>query len=299
MKLKSGDTVSLIAPASQMRSVDLALLHDGISLLESWGLGVRLRIDESHHFYLAGDDNSRSQHLVDALEDPETKAIFCTRGGYGCARLLKCPGVLGANPTPRFIVGHSDITSLHLAASKLWPTLPLVHGPNLATRQLLGEGPACEANRQSLRQSLFAPGRTVQAVDFIRPGTAQGILAGGCLTLVASSMGTAFAPDCRGRILFLEDTGEAPFKIDRMLTHLRSAGLFDGVSGVVFGVMKGCTDPYNDLSEVIADVLSGLDFPVAIGLASGHGEVNTSLRLGSVAHLDSETSQFILDYEDQ
>lgn len=288
MKLDVGDHVCVIAPASQFRGADRSLLPEAVLLLESWGLHVDVRVDSRHHFYLAGPDDVRASYLNFALADRTAKAIFCTRGGYGCARLLRHLD-LRLCPTPKFLVGHSDITSLHLATSRIWPQVVSVHGPNIATRQLLGDGIQSELNRRSLYDALFADDHILeQPLEFLRHGKASGPLLGGCLSLVASAIGTDFAPQASGTILFLEDTGEPPYRIDRMLTQLMLSGIFDHVRGVVFGAMTKCTDPYNDLKLVLRDLLDHFSFPVAFGLKSGHGEINLSVRLGASVDLDSE-----------
>jgi len=291
--VRPGDGCSIIAPAAQLRGADAGLLDAAVSLLESWGLRVTVRVERSHHFYLAGTDAARADHLVAALTDPDTNAIFCTRGGYGSPRLLAhlAPDL---SPGPKVLVGYSDITALHLAAARLWPQVSLVHGPNLATREILGTGPACERNRLSLRRALFDPAYVVdETVEFLVPGSAEGSLVGGCLSLVTSMLGTRFALSTEDVILFLEDVGEAPYRIDRMLTQLRNAGAFAGVRGVVFGAMRDCKDAYNDVRDVIRDVLSGYTFPIAFGLESGHSETNLSLRLGAHAQLDGTRGRFL------
>jgi len=294
MILRPDDGCSIIAPAAQLRGADVDLLDEAVALLKSWGLHVTVRIERSHHFYLAGSDTARASHLAAALADPDTKAIFCTRGGYGSARLLPYldPSLL---PEPKLLVGYSDVTALHLAAALLWPRVHLVHGPNLVTREFLGPGPTCERNRQSLHQALFDPAYAVdEEVEFLVPGQARGPLVGGCLSLMVSMLGTSFAPVTDGAILFLEDVGEAPYRVDRMLTQLRAAGAFGAIRGVMFGTMRNCKDAYNDVRDVIRDVLSGASFPVAFGLESGHSETNLSLRLGANAQLDVARGRFYL-----
>lgn len=277
MVVRPGDGCSVIAPATQLRGADATLLDEAVALLESWGLHVTVRVERSHHFYLAGADEARAAHLAAALTDPHTRAIFCTRGGYGSPRLLARldPGL---SPGAKLLVGYSDVTALHLAAACPWPRVRPIHGPNLATRELLGPGPGRERNRLSLHRALFDPAYAVdEAVEFLVPGRAEGPLVGGCLSLVTSMLGTPFALRTRDAVLFLEDVGEAPYRIDRMLTQLRLAGAFDGVRGVVFGAMHDCKDAYNDLRDVIRDALGGLAVPVAFGLPSGHVPVNLAL----------------------
>lgn len=290
MKLQAGDVVSVVAPASQFGRADRCLLDRGVALLESWGLRVRVRVEEGHHFYLAGPDAARARHLREALLDPETRAIFCTRGGYGSARLL--PRLEDAvPPSPRLLVGYSDVTTLHLAAQRFWPPVRCLHGPNLATRQLLADGAAGEGNRAALRAALFEPQRgAAYPVSMLTAGTAAGPLQGGCLSLIAASLGTPVAPRLDGAVLFFEDTGEAPYRIDRMLTQCRLAGILDGVEGIVFGVVRGCVDPYNDLRAVVVDLLGDLGVPIAFDCPCGHGDANLPLRLGVPTTLDGEAA---------
>jgi len=292
MNLQPGDHAVIIGPASALRTADKDLLPMAVSLLESWGLSVEVRVDDAHHFYLAGPDSVRVKHFHAALADARARAIFCLRGGYGSPRILPLLDKQ-IRPHPKILVGYSDVTSLQAAVARLWPQIDLIYGPNVATRQFLDQTPPSEATRNSLRDLLFSPKRPlVEEVQFIRPGRARGRLTGGCLSMLVSLLGTYYAPRTTGTILFLEDIGEAPFRVDRMLTHLRNAGKLSSVRGIVFGEMRNCHDPYNDLRDVLRDLFQKENFPVAFGLRSGHGEINLSLRLGAIAQLDSDDSTF-------
>ncbi|MDN2578745.1 LD-carboxypeptidase [Aquibium sp. ELW1220] len=289
MRLKPGDLVCIVAPASQFRGADSDLLSAAVSLLQSWHLQVDVRVDDTHHFYLAGPDGIRASHLNSALVDDRIRAIFCTRGGYGSARLLRHLDS-DLSPARKLLVGHSDITTLHLAAASFWPNIISIHGPNIATRQLLDDTRECELNRRSLHTAIFCEEPVVEPIEFLRAGRARGLMIGGCLSLVAAALGTNYAPHFSESIVFLEDTGEPPYRIDRMLTQLRSAGVFESARAVVFGAMTNCTDPYNDLRSVIQDLLGDYSFPIAYGFRSGHGKVNLSLRLGTLVELSCEPS---------
>lgn len=291
MLVNTNDRVVIVAPASQLRSADSELLQEGVSLLESWGLVVDTLMPSQPHFYLAGKDEVRAGHLIDALCDVRYKVVFCLRGGYGSLRLAReLEGLEGV--TSKALVGFSDITTLHLIGRRYWPNVTLIHGPNIATKQLLGKEEHCDVTRKSLHNLLFSSEYQVREhVEFLKEGEGSGPLVGGCLTMVASSLGTDHALETADAILFLEDVGEAPFKIDRMLTQLKLAGLFNDVKGVVFGEMKNCADPYNDLRDVISDTLGMFNFPIAYGLRSGHGSVNLSLPLGAAVKLSSETQR--------
>lgn len=294
MILKPGDQVAIIAPAARPAPEDANLLEAAVTLLEAWGLSVQVRTGEACHFYLAGSDEERAAHLHAALADPGIRAIFCARGGYGCTRLFTHldPGL---RPGQKFLVGYSDITALHLAAKHLWPQVASIHGPNIATRQFLMSTAAAGQNRDALHRALFDPEYEVDApVEFLRPGRASGPLAGGCLSLLAGALGSRFAPATDGAILLLEDVGEKPYRIDRMLVQLRNAGMFSTVRGVVFGVMHECSDDANDLRAIIRDVLAGTTFPIAFGLGAGHGETNIALSLGLPTSLDAAAGRFRL-----
>lgn len=287
LTLNRGDRVAIIAPAAQFRSDERGNLDKACALLEEWGLEPSVHVDPAHHFYLAGTDESRAHHLMEALTGPDFKAVFCAKGGYGTARLLRrLP--LAIDVLPRLLVGYSDITALQVALGRSAPAVQMIHGPNIATGQLLADSAAGIRNREALRGVLFRDDYALVAdLDFIMPGEASGPLVGGCLSLIASLVGTRYALSAAGTILFLEDGGERPYRIDRMLTQLRDAGLFEGVKGIVFGDMHNCTDEYNSLSEVIEDIFADASIPIAIGLESGHGPVNLALPLGAEAVLSA------------
>lgn len=291
MELLKGDAVAIVAPASQVRSADTELSAAAAEVLGSWGLEVRWAVEDGHHFYLAGTDTDRARHLTEALVDPEIRAIFCARGGYGSARLLRHldPDL---RPAGKLLVGFSDVTALHAYFAEYYPDVSLLHGPNVATRQLLAETPDGAANRSALRAALFEDYQVARQVEFLHGGSAEGELFGGCLSILVSLIGTPYLPKLSGKLLFLEDVGEQPYRVDRMLTQLRDSGTLNGVTGVVFSRMHECADPYNDIRDVIADVLAGTGVPVAFGLDSGHGPVHLPLPLGAPAVLDQAAGTF-------
>lgn len=275
----------IVAPSSQVRTRDRGKLSDALALLEGWGLEAELWAEEDHHFYLAGSDQHRAEHLIRALTDPAVRAIFCARGGYGSARLW--PWLRGlSNVSPRLLIGFSDVTSLHLIAHSRWPHVECIHGPNLATAQIFSDTEHTAHNQRRLRDMLFENAPETLKVEPLAPGLATGRLVGGCLSLVNSSLGTPFQIDTTDRILLLEDIREAPYRIDRALVHLLNAGLLDRAVGVVFGTMPGCVDPYNKLESIVMELLNPLGIPVAFGLESGHGARHFPLRLEQAVELD-------------
>ncbi|GAB3859640.1 LD-carboxypeptidase [Dactylosporangium cerinum] len=259
----------------------------GVELLSSWGLDVRVG---RHVFdragYLAGHDEDRLRDLNAALEDPETKAVVCTRGGYGAQRIVDRvrPGA------PKHLVGFSDITALQLAVWRRggWPS---VHGPGAAWFD--DRLPAESAS--SLREALFTSGplrsyttRNEETSAVTVPGpVVRGVLLGGNLSMLASTVGTPDMPDFSGKILLIEDVGEAPYRVDRMLTHLRRAGVLDGVAGVAVGQFTECTGAGpTTVVDVLREHLGGLGVPVLGGLRIGHGVGQETVVLGAPAVLD-------------
>lgn len=280
--LLPGDTVAVLAPGA---AVDQARIEAGIARLERDGLRVQRGTHlYARHGYLAGSDAARLADLHAAFADPGIKGILCARGGYGCGRLLPHLDLDLLRATPKVFVGHSDITYLltHLVQRA---GIVAFHGPlvaaldDLATAALLAT-----VSGDRAPWLLTAP-------VVVQPGTAEGQLVGGCLSIITSMVGTPYALQTRGRIVFLEDVGEKPYRIDRMLTHLKQAGVFDGVAGVVFGEMIGCTagsDEIVRVLDVVREAFADAPFPVAYGLPSGHGHGTVTLPFGVHARLSGE-----------
>jgi muramoyltetrapeptide carboxypeptidase len=287
--LRPGDLVGVASPAGP---VEEERLQRGVRELEA--LGFRVRVAEGalgRHGFTAGPVESRLGQLRALLLDPEVGAIVCTRGGAGAGRLL--PGVDPAvwRRHPKLLVGYSDVTWLHLVLGGAG--LVSLYGPMVARE--LAEGRAAY-DRGSLWHGLTGQGAPYasrpEQLRCLRPGAAEGILRGGCLSILAAASGTPWAlrPAGEPTVLFVEDVNEPPYRIDRMLLQLRASRALEGVRGVVFGEMKGCTpEPGADytLEEVLLEAFDGLDVPVAFGLPSGHasGPIVT-LPLGVAVRLE-------------
>ncbi len=279
-KLQVGDAVALIAPASGQKADDKALVNTAITLLHDWGLHVVQTPTLQQTHYLAADDHTRASELRQALTTPDIKAIFVTRGGYGCARLLPLLGGISV-PTPRYLVGFSDITTLHLYFAEQ-VNVYRMHGLNLATRQCLADTPAAEQNRQALHAALFAatlPPMHLTPLFAPVSSSAMAILqsaplTGGCLSLLATSLGTAHEIQTAGKTVIIEDIGEAPYKIDRLLTHLKNAGKFDSAAGIILAELVGCDSANLAVQDVLRDVLADVPCPVLCCQGIGHGACN-------------------------
>jgi muramoyltetrapeptide carboxypeptidase len=282
--LRRGDVIGVVAPAG---AVDELRLHAGVQVLENAGFRVRVApsaLKESG--YLAGTDSERVADVHAMLHDPEVKAIVAARGGYGAGRLLPLMDPASARQHPKIFVGHSDLTFL-LNDFVQRAELVAFHGPMVAG---LPQHPEATENLLAMlrgdRVGWHAPAEAV-----IQPGMAEGLLVGGCLSAMVSMLGTPYAVETRGRLLFLEDVNEKPFRIDRMLTQLRQAGALDAVAGVIFGEMSGCSaapDERVSVRDVITEAFAGARYPVAFGLPSGHGLGTVTLPLGIRARLAGE-----------
>jgi muramoyltetrapeptide carboxypeptidase len=282
--LRRGDGIGVVAPAG---AVDEASLEAGVRVLDNAGFRVRLGAAvRKKSGFLAGSDAERAADLHEMFRDPEIKAIFTARGGYGSGRLLPLLDPAVVREHPKIFVGHSDITFL-LNDFVQRAELVSFHGPLVTGLQ----------QRPKAVEHLLAMltgeriGWHEAAQEVVQPGTAEGPLAGGCLSVIVATLGTPYAVQTHGRLLFLEDVNEKPYRIDRLLTHMRQAGALDGVAGVIFGEMNGCAaDEYERVSvrDVIAEVFADVPYPVAFGLPSGHGVGTLTLPLGVRARLAGE-----------
>jgi len=296
-RLNTGDTVAVVAPASNLKADYLAR---GVAELQRLGFRVKHRADILDKArYTAGSDERRADELMEAFADPEVKAVWAARGGYGVMRILPLldEAVLRANP--KIFIGYSDLTALHLYLYRRfgWVTF---HGP-MAAKDLaqISESRATHYDSESLLAALTQaqPMGEIKSskTEMLHYGSGQSVsgrLLGGCLSLIAAMMGTPDELDTRGAILFLEDTGTRPYALDRMLQQLRLAGKFDDVRAIVFGEMTDCVqhaDQGYSIQDVLAECTADLGIPVMFGLPSGHSQIgNLTLPLGVMAKLDVE-----------
>ncbi|GAA4451483.1 LD-carboxypeptidase [Phytohabitans houttuyneae] len=287
--LRPGDTVMLVSPSGPTRPERVAR---GIELLTGWGLRPLLAPNAyARQGYFAGADALRAADLNAAFADPEVRGVLCTRGGYGAQRIVDDIDMAAVRRDPKVVAGFSDITALQLA---LWrgARLATVHGPGAAW--LDERTPPGSA--ESLRSALMATDpivvkrvETEETAPVTVPGTATGPLIGGNLSLIVSTVGTPDFPDLRGAILLVEDVSEAPYKVDRMLTHLRRAGALDGVAGVAVGQFTDCADGWPvTVSDVLAERLGDLGVPVLGGLPIGHGTGQLTVPVGTLATIDAD-----------
>ena len=293
-RLSPGDTVGVVAPSG---AVDASRLARGVSVLESWGLRVRLgRFVDRRSGYLAGPDDMRLADFQAMLDDPGVRAVFCARGGYGSQRIVPDVDWSRLAGAPKLIVGYSDATVLLAAAVREIGIA--VHGPMVAADLARGlAAPALERFRRVLMDPDYLWNDEVPVC--LRPGLAEGRLVGGCLSVVAAMLGTPHALDARGAILFLEDVNEHSYRLDRLFLQVRQSGLLDEIAGIVFGTFDGCSahDGVTAL-DVLRDHLRESPVPVAYGLPAGHSPavsdvVNMALPLGIHVRLDATAGRLM------
>ncbi len=288
--LEPGARIAVVAPGSRVRRDPL---RRGMRVLESWGYEV---VPGEHLFDrtgdLAGEDEARAEDLRWALSDPSIDAAWIARGGWGAARLLAAVAPALAGARPRWVLGFSDATALFaLLLREGWTPVyaPLVADLADARRYVARDLRGFLRDPRVERR--FAPGPR----EVLVPGSAEGFLAGGCLAVLAALAGTPWQPDLEGCVLFLEEVGEAPYRVDRMLWQLRESGMLRGVAGLVFGQFVGCRPapgrPSRPLRTVLREHAEALGIPALAGLPVGHGPRMRVLPLGYRARLDAEAGE--------
>jgi muramoyltetrapeptide carboxypeptidase len=300
-RLRAGDTVAVVAPASSWEN--RSELLRGISALEEWGLTVRIGTHvNDRHGYMAGTDADRAADLHTALEDPDVAAIVCLQGGYGTPRLIPLldDAVFAANP--KAICGYSDLTTLHLAAAA-WGDVVSFYSNGVTG---IGSPDVTDFSKASLKRALFSdepygpigPNPDDPYVRTIVGGRVTGRLTGGCAGLLSSAIGTRLQPDFRGRIVVLEEIDNEGYIHDGILTQLRNAGLFEGAAGIVVGDIKSkWSGGIAELSaeDIVEEVLAPLGLPLIFGLPIGHNKHHATVPLGALATLDATAGSLVVE----
>lgn len=281
--LQPGDLLRAIAPCGAMR--ELESFYKGLDVWRSRGYRVEVSPGIQQRWgYLAGTDEERRSQLKEAWLDPECRGILCARGGYGSARLLE-DWEWDANVTPKWVIGFSDVTGL------LWSLTHLgisgVHAPLLTTI-------AAEPGWSRDRLFNLVEGRPIEPISGKGwgGGEVSGILLPANLTVATHLLGTPIQSDLDGVILAIEDVGEAPYRIDRMLTQWRMSGAFKGVKGIAIGRFSQCEAPSGipsyTVEQVLSDRLGDLGIPIVSDLLFGHDGCNAALPVGLMAQLDGD-----------
>ncbi|MDG3006786.1 S66 peptidase family protein [Paludisphaera mucosa] len=293
--LRAGDVIRFVAPAGP---VELEAVRRCQALFEAKGFKVVVPENiERRYLYLDGTDEERSAELNEAFRDPHARAVFACRGGYGLTRILDRIDYEALRKNPKIVVGFSDLTALHLAIGAKC-RLVSFHGPMPLASLENEDGEhkyASDLLWRLLRTGRYADDPAValtipvpeptERPDVLTAGRATGRLTGGNLSLIAATVGTPYQIETKGRILFLEDTHEAAYRVDRMLSQLRLAGLLDGLAGVVLGTFDGADE--DELKAVFHDYLADKGFPVLTEFPLGHIPHNAVLPCGVPAEIDT------------
>lgn len=294
-KLKFGDTLGFIAPSGAVRTE--GAIERAVEETKRMGFNVKLGESAGQKYgYLSGSDEVRARDINTMFSDDEVDAIVCLRGGYGAMRILDKLDYDMIAKHPKIFMGFSDITALHIALLNRC-NLVTFHGP-MAAANWAGK-PLDDFSRESMYRALMhvePVGALSNPPEYpkqmVNPGQAEGQLVGGNLMLIASSLGTPWEIDTKGRIIFIEEIGERTYCVDRMLTQLRLAGKFDDCAGVVFGDFADCPIEYPEyglsLEEIIRDVVAPCGKPIFTGLRCGHCTPKLTLPFGVKCRMDAD-----------
>jgi muramoyltetrapeptide carboxypeptidase len=288
-RLRPGSVIGVAAPASPF---ERDALERGVRALREMGFEVRFSEDLFDSCgYLAGLDEHRAAAFNRLVADPQIDAIMCARGGYGSLRILPLLDYALVAEHPKAVIGFSDVTALLWS---LYSRCGLVgfHGPLVTTL-----ADAAPADRCALWNAVAAEERLrlrFETASAIRPGRTCAPVAGGNLTTLCHLLGTPFAPAFRDHIVFLEDRGEAPYRIDRMLTQMKMAGCFGGMQGLVLGSFDDC-GAREEVWRIVAEVFGEAQWPILAGIDAGHSGPNVTMPLGVEAVLDAEGRTLVFE----
>lgn len=291
--LRSGARAALISPSSPATREKIDAACDTLR-----SIGIEPVVFPScfgstpQRGYLAAEsDDVKIRDIHKAFADDDIDCVICARGGSGAGRLIPHLDAKLIAAHPKIFAGYSDITILHSFIAKNCGFITF-HSPMPTTDKIDDESSPTRASFVRALTDASPIGRIGGEMTKIVGGRARGRLVGGNMTVFTTTIGTAAQPKTRGRMIFLEDIDEPPYKIDRMLAHIISAGMLDGAAGLVFGHFTRCepteSAPSRDVETVLREMTSKLDIPVAFGLDVGHAEPNLTIPLGAVAELDAD-----------
>lgn len=299
--LKLGDTLGLVAPASPTLEENVEKAHKKLV-----DMGFKVKMGKScyeYYGYLAGQDELRAEDLNQMFIDEQVDGIICLRGGYGTPRILELLDYHLIKSHPKVFIGYSDITALHIAMNK-YSNLVTFHGPMVASDMI---GDFSQFSKESL-YNLIMEGEFIEDIknppmeklNIINPGIAEGSIIGGNLSLIADTLGTPYEIELEGKLLFIEEVGEEPYGIDRMLTQLKLSGKLQEAEGIILGDFNNCTaksSEYHEsltLEQVIEDIIKPIGKPTISNLKAGHCEPMVSLPFGVKARLDGDRGKLTL-----
>lgn len=297
--LKAGDTVAIVAPSGILKHRNEEV-ERAKRLLKQWNLNVVVGkhvFNQANHF--AGTDQERCEDFQNALDNPNIKAIWCARGGYGTVRILDKLDYTKFLEQPKWIIGYSDITALHNQIHNLG--VQSLHA--MMCVSLPKDESEIEQTIATFKKAIFGEtlSYTLQGSNYNQVGEVTAPIVGGNLTILHTMLGSKTSVDTSGKILFIEEIGEYKYHIDRMLQSLKRAGYFDRCKGVIVGDMtklrKNTTLWGTSIEQLILDALADYDFPIAFNMPAGHEEDNRALILGRNATLKVEKTKSTLVFE--
>lgn len=289
--LRRGGKIGVVAPAGSASDDQLRL---GVEALLGAGFEVELAAGiQDYKGYLAGEKEQRAKALREFFRRNDIEAIFCSRGGFGSIQLLPLLEPEAIRRHAKIFVGYSDVSIL-LNWFLQRAGMVTFHGPMVAMEIAQGLKGRSE---EFFWQTLLGEKRSwrLELGDTIQSGYGEAEMIGGCLSMIVTTLGTPYEIDTKGKILLLEDVGEKPYRIERMLTHLQMAGKLDGLAGLVFGGFTDCEgEGPRGFQEIVTDLFQHAAYPVAVGLAAGHGKENLLLPFGVKMGLDTTAGSLSL-----
>ncbi len=291
-RLQPGDTVGIIHPAGPVQNI--GVFKKGVQILREFGLQVRhCHPDGSGPDYLAAGDDERVREIHSLWADEEVKALMAARGGYGCLRIMAELDLVFLRSHPKLLIGFSDLTVL-LNGIYAQAGLVTLHGPVVTTLPRLK--PVFMERFKEQLHGVFRECTAMSGLEILQEGIGRGRLIGGNLTTLTHLIGTPWQPQFAGNILFLEDTKETPYKLDRMLTHLFCCGLLDNLSGLILGIFDPGHDDRLEMIRLneqvwnrVLELTAFANYPIWGGFPVGHQESNHPLPIGMTAVMDSST----------
>jgi muramoyltetrapeptide carboxypeptidase len=295
--LKKGDTIAVTCPAG---FITVEEVQPAIRIMESWGFKVRLgNTVGKKDFSFGGTDEERAMDFQRLMDDPSVRAIMCARGGYGVTRMIDRLRFNGLKERPKWIIGFSDVTALHAQLARFAPMIS-IHSKmcNSFPDNWESADPVVQETIMSIRQALTGTRMKYQAKpeEFNRAGVGEGILVGGNLSILCHLMGTSSEMQTDGRILFLEETGEYLYSLDRMFVQLKRTGKLNKLAGLIIGGFRIKPDDPGEefgrtLYEIVREKTSGSSYPICFNFPVGHQKNNFALKCGAVHSLTVRADQ--------